>query len=52
MNASSSAKAFLIDGFPRNKNNVEGWERMMISKAKVLFILYLHCPDDVRMLPY
>ncbi|VDK69491.1 unnamed protein product [Litomosoides sigmodontis] len=47
MNASSSAKAFLIDGFPRNQNNVEGWERMMISKAKVLFILYLHCPDDI-----
>ncbi|KAL3993795.1 UMP-CMP kinase 1 [Acanthocheilonema viteae] len=47
MNNSPSAKAFLIDGYPRNQNNVEGWERMMGSKAKVLFILYLHCPDDI-----
>uniref|UniRef100_A0A0R3RYX5 UMP-CMP kinase n=1 Tax=Elaeophora elaphi TaxID=1147741 RepID=A0A0R3RYX5_9BILA len=47
MNDSSSAKAFLVDGFPRNQDNIEGWERMMTSKAKVLFILYLHCPDDV-----
>ncbi|EFO19701.2 UMP-CMP kinase [Loa loa] len=47
MNDSLSAKAFLIDGFPRNQNNVEGWERMMLSKANVLFVLYLHCPDDI-----
>ncbi|CAG9533728.1 unnamed protein product [Cercopithifilaria johnstoni] len=47
MNDSLSAKAFLVDGFPRNQDNVEGWERMMMSKAKVLFILYLHCPDDI-----
>lgn len=49
MNDSLSAKAFLIDGFPRNQDNVEGWERMMLSKAKVLFVLYLHCPDEVRV---
>ncbi|VDK85357.1 unnamed protein product [Onchocerca ochengi] len=47
MNDSPSAKAFLIDGFPRNQDNVDGWERMMLSKAKVLFVLYLHCPDDI-----
>uniref|UniRef100_A0A1I8EBE4 UMP-CMP kinase n=1 Tax=Wuchereria bancrofti TaxID=6293 RepID=A0A1I8EBE4_WUCBA len=49
MNDCLSAKAFLIDGFPRNQDNVEGWERAMLSKAKVLFVLYLHCPDDVRI---
>uniref|UniRef100_A0A8R1TKQ4 UMP-CMP kinase n=1 Tax=Onchocerca volvulus TaxID=6282 RepID=A0A8R1TKQ4_ONCVO len=47
INDSPSAKAFLIDGFPRNQDNVDGWERMMLSKAKVLFVLYLHCPDDI-----
>uniref|UniRef100_A0A915PUF3 UMP-CMP kinase n=1 Tax=Setaria digitata TaxID=48799 RepID=A0A915PUF3_9BILA len=47
MNDSLSAKAFLIDGFPRNQENVEGWERMMFSKTKLLFVLYLDCPDDV-----
>ncbi|KAK6103943.1 UMP-CMP kinase 1 [Brugia pahangi] len=47
MNDCLSAKAFLIDGFPRNQDNVEGWEHAMLSKAKVLFVLYLHCPDDI-----
>ncbi|KAM3720149.1 UMP-CMP kinase [Dirofilaria immitis] len=47
MNDSPLAKVFLIDGFPRNQNNVEGWERIMISKAKVLFVLCLDCPDDI-----
>uniref|UniRef100_A0A183H7E6 Adenylate kinase n=1 Tax=Onchocerca flexuosa TaxID=387005 RepID=A0A183H7E6_9BILA len=47
MDNSPSAKIFLIDGFPRNQDNVDGWERMMLSKAKVLFVLYIHCPDDI-----
>ncbi|VDN28663.1 unnamed protein product [Gongylonema pulchrum] len=47
MNASLSSKAFLIDGFPRNQDNLEGWEREMASKAKVLFVLYLHCPEEI-----
>lgn len=47
INASITSKAFLIDGFPRNQDNLKGWEREMTSKAKVLFVLYLHCPEDV-----
>lgn len=47
INASLTSKAFLIDGFPRNQDNLKGWEREMTSKAKVLFVLYLHCPEEV-----
>uniref|UniRef100_A0A183V0E5 UMP/CMP kinase n=1 Tax=Toxocara canis TaxID=6265 RepID=A0A183V0E5_TOXCA len=47
MNASPSAKGFLIDGFPRNQDNLDGWVREMGTKAKVHFVLYLSCPEDV-----
>ncbi|VDN01913.1 unnamed protein product [Thelazia callipaeda] len=47
MSKSHLSKAFLIDGFPRNENNVKGWERELQQKTKILFVLYLHCPDEV-----
>eukprot|EP00930_Biecheleria_cincta_P033646 TRINITY_DN23307_c0_g1_i1.p1 TRINITY_DN23307_c0_g1~~TRINITY_DN23307_c0_g1_i1.p1 ORF type:complete len:393 (-),score=81.60 TRINITY_DN23307_c0_g1_i1:184-1362(-) len=33
-------KSFLIDGFPRNLDNVTGWEREVGDKAQVLGVLY------------
>jgi UMP-CMP kinase len=42
-----SAKGFLIDGFPRNQDNLNGWQREMADKVKVHFILYLSAPIDV-----
>uniref|UniRef100_F1L7M7 UMP-CMP kinase n=2 Tax=Ascaris TaxID=6251 RepID=F1L7M7_ASCSU len=47
MDASPSAKGFLVDGFPRNQDNLDGWVREMGTKAKVHFVLYLSCPEDV-----
>jgi adenylate kinase family enzyme len=38
---------FLIDGFPRNANNLEGWDALMSDYAKVHFCLFLDCPEDV-----
>ncbi|MFH4984171.1 hypothetical protein AB6A40_010880 [Gnathostoma spinigerum] len=49
MNAAPDAKCFLIDGFPRNQNNYDGWQKEMKSKAKVLFMLYLSCPEDISV---
>lgn len=43
----SGKDKFLIDGFPRNKDNLEGWERAMSEKAKVLFVLFFDCSLDV-----
>ncbi|KJH47712.1 UMP-CMP kinase family protein [Dictyocaulus viviparus] len=60
MEAAGDARGFLIDGFPRNQNNLEGWERQMKGKEKlgallialpyqvdVKFVLFLSCPVDI-----
>ena len=38
---------FLIDGFPRNKNNLEGWQREMDGKVDVKFVLFFDCSRDI-----
>ncbi|XP_069693051.1 UMP-CMP kinase-like [Periplaneta americana] len=43
----SASNKFLIDGFPRNQDNLEGWDRMMSSKVNLLFILFFECPQEV-----
>jgi UMP-CMP kinase len=43
----SNLDLFLIDGFPRNDDNIEGWERVVGNKAEVLGCLYFECPEDV-----
>merc|ERR1719223_1404893 len=46
--ASSSSTRFLIDGFPRSAENVDVWEEHMpTSVAKLEFVLFLDCPEDV-----
>ncbi|KHJ98029.1 adenylate kinase domain protein [Oesophagostomum dentatum] len=46
MEAAGDARGFLIDGFPRNQNNLEGWEQQMKGKVDVKFVLFLSCPVD------
>lgn len=41
-------KKFLIDGFPRNEDNLTGWERQMGDKADIKFVLFIECPEEVR----
>lgn len=43
----SQKQNFLIDGFPRNKDNLDGWNRVMNSVARVQKVLFFNCPDDV-----
>lgn len=38
---------FLIDGFPRNQNNVDGWTRAMEAKVDLQFVLVFDCSEDV-----
>ncbi len=38
---------FLIDGFPRNKNNLEGWTKQMDHKTELKFVLFFDCPREV-----
>ena len=32
---------FLIDGFPRNRNNLDGWQNQMQDKVDLKFVLFL-----------
>ncbi|KAG6462925.1 hypothetical protein O3G_MSEX013542 [Manduca sexta] len=43
----SGKSRFLIDGFPRNKDNLDGWERVMSDKTKLLFVLFFECSRDL-----
>ena len=38
---------FLIDGFPRNFENAEGWAEIVGDSADVLFILFLNVSEEV-----
>ena len=43
----SGEKKFLIDGFPRNEDNLQGWNRVMEGKADVKCVLFFECSEDV-----
>lgn len=38
---------FLIDGFPPNEDNLQGWMKVMDGKADVKFVLFFDCSNDV-----
>ena len=46
----SGSHKFLIDGFPRNQDNLDGWNRQMASNVNLLFVLFFDCPQEVRNL--
>ncbi|EFA06562.1 UMP-CMP kinase-like Protein [Tribolium castaneum] len=43
----SQQDRFLIDGFPRNLENREGWSRTIGDKVEVMFVLFIDCPVEV-----
>jgi len=43
----SGKQDFLIDGFPRNENNLQGWQKAMDDKTTVKFVLFFDCPEEV-----
>lgn len=47
MKASGDVEGFLIDGFPRNENNLQGWNNQMDGKVNVQFVLFLSCPVPI-----
>nr|XP_014091542.1 UMP-CMP kinase [Bactrocera oleae] len=42
----SGKNKFLIDGFPRNQDNLDGWTRQMSDKVDFLFVLFFNCAED------
>ncbi|EDO36160.1 predicted protein [Nematostella vectensis] len=45
--AKSDVQKFLIDGFPRNEDNLQGWESRMNDKVDVKAVLFFECPEDI-----
>ncbi|XP_067678842.1 UMP-CMP kinase-like [Haliotis asinina] len=43
----SSNQNFLIDGFPRNKDNLDGWNREMSALTEIKRVLFFNCSDSV-----
>ena len=43
----SELRSFLIDGFPRNKDNLEGWNTVMAGVSEVKRVLFFNCEDQV-----
>ena len=41
---------FLIDGFPRNKDNLDGWNKAMGDKSNLKFVLFFDCSEAVSII--
>lgn len=48
ISAADSKSRFLVDGFPRNEDNLTGWNKIMEGYAKVEFVLFLDC--DIKIM--
>jgi hypothetical protein len=46
--ASTGKVNFLIDGFPRSKENWEGWQRVFGEEAQMPIMLFFECPWEVQ----
>eukprot|EP00475_Leptophrys_vorax_P033251 TRINITY_DN5201_c0_g1_i1.p1 TRINITY_DN5201_c0_g1~~TRINITY_DN5201_c0_g1_i1.p1 ORF type:complete len:586 (+),score=191.44 TRINITY_DN5201_c0_g1_i1:1510-3267(+) len=48
-NVAKGRRLFLIDGFPRNQENIDGWNEAFGGNPNisVKFMLYLECPEPV-----
>ncbi len=45
----SGNQKFLIDGFPRDVQNLECWQSQMNSLVEIQFLLFLDCPEAVML---
>ncbi|XP_030750935.1 UMP-CMP kinase [Sitophilus oryzae] len=43
----SGKQNFLIDGFPRNQDNLDGWNKVMANKVNLQFVIVFDCPLEV-----
>lgn len=42
----SNCNRYLIDGFPRNYDNVNGWESCMTSVCNIESVMFFECPES------
>jgi len=46
MAAEEPKSRFLVDGFPRNEDNLQGWTKVMAGFADVKFVLFMDCDEE------
>eukprot|EP01083_Nonionella_stella_P178708 632129_1 len=46
-NIKNGKRKFLVDGYPRNQDNVDGWNSVIGDFASIPFVLFFNCPEDV-----
>ncbi|XP_069498342.1 UMP-CMP kinase [Ambystoma mexicanum] len=46
MTSNAQKNKFLIDGFPRNEDNLQGWNKKMKDIAIVSFVLFFDCDNE------
>jgi UMP-CMP kinase len=46
---SSNSDKFLVDGFPRDMENLACWNTIMSDIADVQFLLFLDCPNEIMV---
>ncbi|XP_078074670.1 UMP-CMP kinase [Mustelus asterias] len=47
MEHDATKNKFLIDGFPRNTDNLDGWNKKMDNNADVKFVLFFDCSNEI-----
>jgi len=45
----SNKQNFLIDGFPRNKENIDGWQKTMNNKVNIQCMLFFDCDEKISI---
>lgn len=51
MAVSAQKNKFLIDGFPRNQDNGQGWNKTINEKAEVSLVLFFDCNNEICVEP-
>jgi len=46
----SGKENFLIDGFPRNQDNIDGWQKAMDGKVNIQCVLFFDCDEKVNLI--
>ena len=45
-----ATKKFLVDGFPRNQENYDGWMEVMGSQVEIGGVLHFQCQDEEALM--
>ncbi|CAI2378834.1 unnamed protein product [Moneuplotes crassus] len=49
MQKKGMSKKFLIDGFPRNEDNLQGWNKVMNKHANVVQVVFFELSEDIML---